>query len=171
MPEASTRVDFEGELVVVLGKRTKNASEDRALECVAGYMCGNDVSARDWQKGKPAGQWFLGKSFDTFAPVGPFFATSDEVGDPHALKIETRVNGRTMQSSNTSSLIFKIPRLIAYVSQVMTLEVGDLIFTGTPPGVGDARVPPVYLQDGDEVVVEIEKLGRLINVARRRRTT
>jgi len=163
LPEQSDRVDYEGELVVVIGKDGRNVPKEQAMTYVAGYCCGNDVSARDWQKGKPAGQWFLGKSFDTFAPVGPCFVTADEVGNPNDLKIETRLNGQVMQSSNTSCFIFKIDYLISYLSQVMTLRVGDLIFTGTPDGVGDARKPPVYLKRDDEVVVEIEKIGTLTN--------
>ena len=163
IPSVSKRVDYEGELVVVIGQEGRDIPEDCAMDYVAGYCCGNDVSARDWQKDKPAGQWFLGKSFDTFAVVGPCFVTSDEVGDPNNLKIETRLNGQTMQSSNTDRFIFRIERLISYLSQVMTLKVGDLIFTGTPNGVGDARRPPVYLKRGDEIVVEIEKVGVLTN--------
>lgn len=163
IPRVSNRVDYEGELVVVIGSTCRNVSEDDALKYVAGYCCGNDVSARDWQKGKPSGQWFLGKSFDTFAPVGPYFVTADEVGDPNNLKIETRLNGKTVQSANTSQTICNVQYLVAYISQVMTLTTGDLIFTGTPSGVGDARKPPVYLKSGDVVEVEIEKLGVLSN--------
>lgn len=163
IPKVSNRVDYEGELVVVIGKTCRNASIENAMDYVAGYCCGNDVSARDWQKDKPAGQWFLGKSFDSFAVVGPYMVTPDEVGDPNNLHIETRLNGEVVQSSNTNCFIFKIEYLISYLSQVMTLSIGDLIYTGTPNGVGDARNPPVYLKRGDEVVVEIEKVGKLIN--------
>lgn len=163
LPKVSNRVDYEGELVVAIGKEGKNIPRSKAMEHVAGYCCGNDVSARDWQKDRPGGQWFLGKSFDSFAPIGPSLVTADEVGDPNALKIETRLNGETVQSGNTSDFIFPIDDLISYISQVMTLNVGDLIFTGTPCGVGDARKPPLYLQPGDEVVVEIEKVGALRN--------
>lgn len=166
LPKVSNRVDFEGELVVVIGKTCKNVAREDAMKYVAGYCCGNDVSARDWQKGKPGGQWLLGKSFDTFAPLGPAFVTADEVGDPHRLKIETRLNGETTQSSTTANFIFPIDLLVSYVSQVMTLEPGDLIFTGTPNGVGDARKPPVYLKDGDKFEVEIEKIGTLCNICR-----
>ncbi|MBQ9371856.1 MAG: fumarylacetoacetate hydrolase family protein [Thermoguttaceae bacterium] len=167
IPDCSTRVDYEGELVVVVGAECRNVSEEDALEYVAGYCVGNDVSARDWQKDKPGGQWLLGKSFDSFAPIGPWFVTRDEVGDPNDLAIETRVNGKVMQSSSTKNFIFKIPQLISYLSQVMTLKPGDLIFTGTPNGVGDVRKPPVYLQPGDVVSVEIEKVGKLVNPVRR----
>ncbi|MDO5308511.1 MAG: fumarylacetoacetate hydrolase family protein [Planctomycetia bacterium] len=163
LPRASSRVDYEGELVVAIGRAGRNIQEECALDYVGGYCCGNDVSARDWQKGKPAGQWFLGKSFDTFAPVGPALTTADEIKNPNELDIATRLNGRVMQNSNTRRFIFRIERLIAYISQVMTLEVGDLLFTGTPEGVGDARKPPVYLQDGDCVCVEIQGLGVLEN--------
>ncbi len=163
LPKVSSRVDYEGELVVVIGKDGKDIPAEEAMDYVAGYCCGNDVSARDWQKGKPAGQWFLGKSFDSFAVVGPCFVTADEVGDPNSLHIETRLNGEVMQSSNTSLFIFKLERLISYLSQVMTLKVGDLLYTGTPNGVGDVRNPPVYLKRGDEIVVEIEKVGVLTN--------
>lgn len=166
LPEESKRVDYEGELVIVIGRRARRVSEETALDYVAGYCCGNDVSARDWQKEKPSGQWFLGKSFDSFAPVGPYFVTADEVGDPNSLKIETRINGETVQSSNTSNFIFNAQKLISYISNVMTLHIGDLIFTGTPGGVGDARKPPVYLKRGDEVAVEIERLGVLTNTVR-----
>jgi len=163
LPKSSSKVDYEGELVIVIGSTCRNVKPENALNYVAGYCCGNDVSARDWQKGKPAGQWFLGKSFDSFAPIGPAFVSADEVGDPNNLKIETRLNGEVVQSSNTSNFIFKPAELIAYISSVMTLYTGDLIFTGTPGGVGDVRNPPVYLKEGDEVEVEIEKLGVLRN--------
>ena len=163
LPAASRQIDFEAELVVVIGKRGHGISPEDAREHIAGYCCGNDVSARDWQKGKPGGQWLLGKSFDTFAPVGPWLVTADAVEDPGNLTVECRVNGTTMQQSSTANLIFPIERLIAYVSQVCTLEVGDLLFTGTPPGVGVARTPPVFLQPGDRVEVEIEQIGVLTN--------
>ncbi len=163
LPRASAEVDYEAELVVVIGRRGKHVPEDQAMDYVAGYACGHDVSARDWQLRKPGGQWLLGKTFDTFAPVGPYLVTRDEVPDPHQLDIQLRLNGETMQSSNTRELIFSVPRLIAYISQVMTLEVGDLIFTGTPPGVGFSRKPPVFLKPGDVAEVEIQYLGVLRN--------
>lgn len=163
LPKVSPKVDFEAELVVVMGKSGRHISEAQALDYVAGYCCGHDVSARDWQTQKPGGQWLLGKTFDTFAPLGPFLATRDEIGDASNLGIKFRLNGRTMQDSNTSQLIFPIPKLIAYISQVVTLAPGDLIFTGTPAGVGVARKPPVYLQSGDVCEVEIEHLGVLRN--------
>lgn len=132
------------------------------MKHVAGYTCGHDVSARDWQfRGER--QWTIGKTFDTFAPTGPELVTADEVPDPHALPVRLRLNGELMQDSNTREFIFPVPELIAYLSQVMTLEPGDLIFTGTPPGVGFARKPPVWLKAGDVVEVAIDGLGTLRN--------
>lgn len=162
-PTVSTKVDFEAELVVVIGKGGRMISEAQAMSHVAGYMPGHDVSARDWQKEKDGKQWLCGKSFDTFAPTGPEFTTADEVKDPHQLSVKLRLNGNVMQDSNTNKLIFPIPKLIAYISQVFTLTPGDLIFTGTPPGVGDARKPPIYMKPGDIAEVEIESLGILKN--------
>lgn len=163
LPSISKEVDYEAELVVVIGRQGKNIAEQDARNYVAGYMNGNDVSARDWQHGRPGGQWLLGKTPDTFAPTGPWLVTADEIADPHALKISLRLNGETMQSSSTSEMIFSIDQLIAHLSQFVTLEPGDLIFTGTPPGVGKARKPPLFLQDGDTVDIEIEQLGQLRN--------
>jgi 2-keto-4-pentenoate hydratase/2-oxohepta-3-ene-1,7-dioic acid hydratase in catechol pathway len=163
LPRVSSQVDYEAELVAVIGEGGRHIAEGDALKHVAGYCCGHDVSARDWQLGKPGKQWLLGKTFDTFAPFGPHLATADEVGDPGNLAIQLRLNGRTMQSSSTRQLIFSIPKLLAYISGVVTLEPGDVLFTGTPPGVGMARKPPVFLQAGDVVEVEIEKLGILRN--------
>ena len=163
LPKVSDRVDYEAELVVVIGKRGRDITRQDACDYVAGYCCGNDISARDWQKGKPARQWLLGKTFDTFAPLGPELVLQDEITDPMQLGITLRLNGVIMQDSNTNQCIFDIPALIAYVSQVVTLESGDLIYTGTPPGVGDMRTPPIYLQPGDTVEVEIESLGVLRN--------
>ncbi|QDU97811.1 fumarylacetoacetate hydrolase family protein [Lignipirellula cremea] len=163
LPASSSKVDYEAELVVVIGQGGKHIPEASAMDHVAGYACGHDVSARDWQKGTPGGQWLLGKTFDTFAPFGPEMITADEIADPGALAIELRLNGQTMQKSSTSQLIFSVPQLIAHVSSVCTLEPGDVIFTGTPPGVGAARKPPIFLQPGDVVEVEIEGLGLLRN--------
>ena len=163
LPAVSAQVDYEAELVVVIGREARHVSTKTARNYIAGYCCGHDVSARDWQKGKPGGQWLLGKSFDSFAPLGPSLVTGDEISDPGNLKIELRLNGRTMQSSNTSQLIFSIDYLVSYLSQVCTLLPGDLIFTGTPPGVGMARQPKVFLQPGDTVEVSIDKLGSLCN--------
>lgn len=163
LPSASREVDFEAELVVVIGRQARNVPLGDALDYVAGYTIGNDVSARDWQLHKPAGQWLMGKSFDTFAPTGPALVTADECQDPQSLAIELRLNGKTMQESTTSDLIFGVAELIHYLSAVATLEPGDLIFSGTPPGVGFARKPPVYLQPGDVCEVEIQSLGVLRN--------
>ena len=162
-PALSDQLDYEAELVVVIGKSGKNISREQAFEHVFGYCCGNDITARDWQKGKPGGQWLLGKSCDTFAPLGPYIVTADEISDPHNLSIQLRVNGELRQDSNTSHLIFPVDFLIAHISQFFTLCPGDLIFTGTPPGVGAGRTPPLFLQNGDEVEVRIEGLGVLRN--------
>jgi 2-keto-4-pentenoate hydratase/2-oxohepta-3-ene-1,7-dioic acid hydratase in catechol pathway len=163
LPEVSTEVDYEAELVIVIGQGGRHIPREHAMEHVAGYTIGHDVSARDWQLHKPGKQWMAGKTFDTFAPVGPALVTADEIPDPHNLGIRLRLNGRTMQESNTSQLIFRVDEVIAYLSKIFTLEPGDLIFTGTPPGVGMARNPPVWLQPGDIVEVEIDGLGVLRN--------
>jgi 2-keto-4-pentenoate hydratase/2-oxohepta-3-ene-1,7-dioic acid hydratase in catechol pathway len=163
LPKLSRKVDYEAELVAVIGQGGRHIPREQAVAHVAGYCCGNDVSARDWQTGKPAGQWLLGKSFDGFAPFGPELVTTDEVGDSGNLRVQLRLNGRTMQDSSTSQFIFSIAELVAYVSGVCTLHTGDVLFTGTPPGVGVARKPPVYLQPGDRVEVEIERIGVLRN--------
>jgi 2-keto-4-pentenoate hydratase/2-oxohepta-3-ene-1,7-dioic acid hydratase in catechol pathway len=162
-PKVSTKVDYEAELVVVIGKRGRRIAEADALNHVAGYSVGHDVSARDWQLEKDGKQWMVGKTFDTFAPVGPTLVTPDEVPNPHALGIRLRLNGKTMQSSNTGQMIFSVAQLVAYLSAVFTLEPGDLIFTGTPPGIGHALKPPVYLAGGDVTEVEIDTLGTLRN--------
>ncbi|HEV3259626.1 MAG TPA: fumarylacetoacetate hydrolase family protein [Gemmataceae bacterium] len=163
LPPVSDEVDFEAELVIVVGKRGRHLKADEAQSYAAGYTVGHDVSARDWQLKKDGRQWMVGKTFDTFAPTGPVLVTADEVPDPHCLPISLRLNGNTMQDSNTSQMIFSVGATLAYLSQVFTLQVGDLVFTGTPPGVGFARKPPVYLQAGDKVEVEIEGLGVLRN--------
>jgi 2-keto-4-pentenoate hydratase/2-oxohepta-3-ene-1,7-dioic acid hydratase in catechol pathway len=163
LPAVSDQVDYEAELVVVVGRGGKDIPRARAYDHVAGYTVGHDVSARDWQLQKPGKQWMAGKTFDTFAPIGPALVTADEVPDPHALGIRLRLNGQTMQDSSTSQLIFRVDEVIAYLSRIFTLEPGDLIFTGTPPGVGMARTPPVWLKPGDVVEVEIDGLGTLRN--------
>lgn len=162
-PSVSSQVDYEVELVVVIGKRGRNISEEDALNYVAGYMVGHDVSARDYQLEKPGGQWTMGKTFDTFAPIGPDLVTTDEVFDPHNLGIRCILNGETVQDSNTSQLIFGVPQLIAYLTHVFTITPGDLIFTGTPPGVGMGHDPQLWLKHGDYVICEIDGLGRLEN--------
>ena len=159
----SDRVDYECELVVVIGSECKNASRESALDYVFGYTCGNDVSARDWQRHGGGGQWVRGKTFDTFAPLGPVLVTADEIPDPNDLAIRSVLNGKVMQDWNTEDMIFDVPTLIEFLSGSTTLLPGTAIFTGTPHGVGFARTPPVYLQPGDEVTVEIERIGKLIN--------
>lgn len=161
LPVGSEQVDFEAELAVIIGRRTKNIKVEASMDHVFGYTNFNDVSARDMQFAD--GQWQRGKSCDTFAPFGEYVATKDEIADPHNLRIQFRLNGETMQDSNTDQLIFKIPELVEYLSRSITLEPGDIIATGTPPGVGFARKPPVFLKDGDVCEVEIEGLGVLIN--------
>lgn len=161
LPEGSEQVDYEAELAVVIGRRAKNVSRANAMNYVFGYTNLNDVSARDFQFAD--GQWQRGKSCDTFAPIGEFVATTDEITDPHNLQIQFRLNGETLQNSNTNELIFKIPELIEFLSKSFTLEPGDIIATGTPPGVGFARKPPIFLNDGDKAEVEIEGLGILLN--------
>jgi 2-keto-4-pentenoate hydratase/2-oxohepta-3-ene-1,7-dioic acid hydratase in catechol pathway len=161
-PRATERLDFEGELAFVIGKEGRNIPIDRSMEYVAGYTILNDVSARDLQFSD--GQWLRGKSCDTFAPMGPFLATKDEIEDPHNLSIKVTVNGDTMQDSNTGSMIFRIPDLVSFISATMTLSPGDVVATGTPAGVGVFRDPPVFLKAGDTVAIEIEGLGSLTNV-------
>jgi len=157
--KAGPMVDYEAELVAVIGAGGKHIARDAAPAAIFGYCCGNDVSERGWQHRTP--QWVLGKSFDTHAPFGPWITTADEVGDPHALAIRSFVNGEKRQDSNTSNLVFNLWDQVAHLSQAMTLEPGDLIFTGTPGGVGAAMKPPRFLKPGDSVRVEIDKLGRI----------
>ncbi len=161
LPPESTQVDYEAELGVVIGAKAKRVSERDALDHVAGYICVNDVSARDLQFAD--GQWTRGKSPDTFCPVGPRLVPREEIADPQALAIRCLVNGQALQDSSTAQMIFSVAEIIAYTSQIITLEPGDLIATGTPAGVGVFRDPKVLLQDGDEVSVEIEGLGTLTN--------
>lgn len=163
LPRVSNKVDYEAELVVVMGRAGKNIRAADAGSYIAGFMNGNDVSARDWQAEKPGKQWLLGKTPDTFAPTGPYLVTADEIADSGKLPIRLRLNGQTMQDSSTAELIFGVATLIEYISQLVTLEPGDLIFTGTPPGVGVARKPPVFLKPGDKTEVEIAGLGILAN--------
>jgi 2-keto-4-pentenoate hydratase/2-oxohepta-3-ene-1,7-dioic acid hydratase in catechol pathway len=163
LPKVSMQIDYEAEMVLIIGKNLKNADEQQSLDGIFGYAVGHDVSARDWQKDKPGKQWFLGKSFDSFAPFGPEIVTADSVLDPNHLAIRCSVNGETLQDSNTSELIFKPVELVSYISQVMTLQPGDVIYTGTPAGVGVAREPNRFLKDGDIVEIEIESLGILRN--------
>jgi 2-keto-4-pentenoate hydratase/2-oxohepta-3-ene-1,7-dioic acid hydratase in catechol pathway len=160
-PKASDKLDYEAELAVVIGKRSKGVEVEKAFESVLGYMNLNDVSARDFQFSD--GQWQRGKACDTFAPMGPYIVTKDEIADPHKLRVQCRVNGRTLQDSTTEQLVFGVDALVSFLSQTVTLEPGDVIATGTPPGVGFARKPPIFLQDGDVVEIEVEGLGILSN--------
>jgi 2-keto-4-pentenoate hydratase/2-oxohepta-3-ene-1,7-dioic acid hydratase in catechol pathway len=162
----SEAVDYECELVVVIGKLCKNATKDNALDYVLGYTCGNDVSARDWQLTHGGGQWCRGKTFATFAPIGPCIVTPDELGDPNAVQIKTILNGEVMQDWNTNDMIFNVPNLIEFLSGSTTLLPGTVIFTGTPHGIGFARNPQVLLKHGDTVTVQIEKIGELTNPVR-----
>ncbi len=161
LPKVTDMVDYEAELGFVIGKRGRHISEADALDYVAGYLPINDVSARDYQE--RVSQWTMGKSFDSFAPMGPALVTSDEVGDPHNLAIRLWIGDDTLQDSNTSQLIFGVPQLVAAISEVMTLEPGDIVSSGTPPGVGAARQPQRFLRAGETVHIEIEKLGILSN--------
>jgi len=169
LPAACARgpeVDYEAELTVVIGRTAKNVSEAQALDYVLGYTCANDISARKWQKHGGGGQWIRGKSFDGFCPLGPVLVTADEIPDPQALDIRCLLNGEAMQTGHTSDMIFSVAELIAYLSRDTTLLPGTLILTGTPPGVGFARKPPVFLADGDSVCVEIQAIGSLENPVR-----
>ena len=156
-------MDYECELAVVIGKRCKNVPRGRALEYVLGYTCANDVSARDWQSSKGGGQWCRGKTFDTFAPLGPCLVTPEDIPNPNALAIRTIINGEVLQDWNTSDMIFDVPALIEFLSGSTTLLPGTVILTGTPHGVGFARKPPRFLKPGDRVSIEIEKIGTLTN--------
>ena len=161
LPRVTDNVDYEAELGFVIGKRARYVPEEDALDYVAGYLNVNDVSARDYQT--RTCQWTMGKSFDTFAPMGPALVTADEVPDPHDLAIRLWIGDEMLQDSNTSQLIFNVPQLVADISEVMTLEPGDIVSTGTPPGVGAARTPPRWLRPGDTVNIEIDGLGVLSN--------
>ena len=159
LPPTSQQVDYEAEMAVVIGRRAKNVKATRALDYVLGYTAFNDVSARDFQFAD--GQWQRGKSCDTFAPMGQTIVTTDTITDPHKLSIKLVLNGQTMQDSNTDQLIFGVPELIEFLTESITLEPGDVIATGTPPGVGFARKPPVFLKPGDQMEVLIDKMGGL----------
>jgi 2-keto-4-pentenoate hydratase/2-oxohepta-3-ene-1,7-dioic acid hydratase in catechol pathway len=165
LPSEGSQVDFEAELGVIIGRKAWHVAEGDAMHYVAGYVVFNDVSERRWQFDD--GQWTRGKSCDTFAPNGPFLVAADEVPDPGALRITTRLNGQIMQDSNTNQLIFNVPKLISYFSHSFTLHPGDLIATGTPSGVGFSRKPPLYLREGDVVEVEIERIGCISNRVQR----
>jgi len=161
LPKVSNAPDYEAEFAFVIGRGGRHIAAENWKEHVFGYTIVNDVSARDYQRATT--QWLMGKTFDTFAPMGPWIKTADEIQDPHALDISIEINGQVLQSSNTRNLIFKIPDLISYLSSVFTLEPGDIISTGTPAGVGFARKPPRFLKAGDDVVVKIPAIGELQN--------
>jgi 2-keto-4-pentenoate hydratase/2-oxohepta-3-ene-1,7-dioic acid hydratase in catechol pathway len=163
LPGVSDQVDYEVELAFVVGCAAKGVAAAQAMMHVAGYTVLNDVTARDYQRLKGGGQWTLAKSFDTFCPIGPWIVTADEVEDPHRLHLECAVSAQTMQSSSTEQMIFSIPRIIEYLSAALTLEPGDVVGTGTPPGVGFARTPPRFLAAGDVVECTVEKVGTLVN--------
>jgi 2-keto-4-pentenoate hydratase/2-oxohepta-3-ene-1,7-dioic acid hydratase in catechol pathway len=160
-PQESFHLDYEGELAFVIGERCRRVPKRRAAEVIAGYTVCNDVSVRDWQRRSPT--MTMGKSWDTHCPLGPWIVTSDEIGNPHDLDIETRVNGEIRQSSNTRHLLFDCYELVEHLSTVFTLEPGDVVTTGTPGGVGAATEPPDWLEPGDEVRITIEKIGTLTN--------
>ena len=161
VPRSSSKIDFEGELTIIIGRRGKYIAEHEALSYIAGYTIGNDVSARDLQF--RTSQWTTGKMLDTFGPLGPALVTCDEVPYPNALQIKTTLNGQVMQDGNTAEMIFRVPFIVSYISEIVTLEPGDVILTGTPAGIGNTRTPPVFMKPGDTVSVEIERLGVLTN--------
>lgn len=161
LPSVSKQVDYEAELAFVIGREAKNVKAADWQDYVFGYTCVHDVSARDYQLA--TSQWTIGKTFDTFGPMGPVLVRKDEIADPHNLRISFDLNGKTMQDSNTSQFVFDIPYLVEYLSTVMTLQPGDVVSTGTPPGVGFAKKPPIFLKPGDECVVRIEGIGELRN--------
>jgi 2-keto-4-pentenoate hydratase/2-oxohepta-3-ene-1,7-dioic acid hydratase in catechol pathway len=161
LPANSTQPDYEAELAVVIGRAATNVTRENWRECVFGYAILNDVSARDVQLA--TSQWTLGKSFPTFCPIGPYVVTADEVTDPHSLDVRLTINGETMQQANTRDLIFDIPAVLGYISAIVPLEAGDIVSTGTPPGVGLGRTPPRWLRPGEEIAIEISGIGRLVN--------
>jgi 2-keto-4-pentenoate hydratase/2-oxohepta-3-ene-1,7-dioic acid hydratase in catechol pathway len=169
-PNQTKELDYEVELVLVIGKEGKNIPRSQALQYIGGYTVGNDVSARDWQLRKPGTQWMVGKTWDTFAPIGPsillnplLYAPSDTSFNPDNLNVRCILNGNTVQNSNTKDFIFNVSIMIEYISQIVTLKPGDLIFTGTPQGVGMGRKPQLWMQPGDKVRCEIDELGAIEN--------
>lgn len=161
LPKVSNSPDYEGEFAFVIGQGGRNIKAEDWKQHIFGYTIVNDVSARDYQRATT--QWLMGKTFDTFAPIGPWIVTADEIADPHNLNIRTEINGEVLQNSNTRELIFKLPDLIEYLSRVFTLEPGDIVSTGTPAGVGFGHNPPRWLRAGDEVVITVEGIGQLRN--------
>ncbi len=167
LPKAGPdEVDYEAELAVVIGSTAKNVAKENAFQHILGYTCANDISARDWQMRKQKGQWTRGKSFDTFCPLGPWIVTKDELPDPDRLNIKSVLNGTVMQDSNTSDMLFDVAFIVSDLSRSVTLLPGTVILTGTPPGVGFARKPPVFLRPGDLVTVSVEGIGDLSNPVR-----
>ena len=160
-------LDYEGELAVIIGRTARDVTQQEALNYVLGYTIANDISARKWQKHAGGGQWVRGKGFDSFCPLGPAIITADEMTDPQSLDIQTVLNQQIMQQSNTADMIFSVAEIIQYLSQDTTLLPGTVILTGTPSGIGCTRNPPVFLDDGDEVTVNIDKIGQLTNRVRR----
>jgi acylpyruvate hydrolase len=161
LPPITNALDYEAELVVVIGRTARRVQEEHALKHVFGYTCGNDITARDLQSSDT--QWIRGKALDTFAPMGPWIVTADEIPDPQALGIRSVVNGETRQDDTTAHMIFSVARIIAFITEAITLNAGDVIYTGTPSGVGHGRTPPSYLKDGDTVTVEIDRIGSITN--------
>jgi 2-keto-4-pentenoate hydratase/2-oxohepta-3-ene-1,7-dioic acid hydratase in catechol pathway len=155
------KVDFEAELAVIIGKKSRNLNKDDVSEYIFGYTCANDVSARDLQFGDK--QWVRGKTLDTFCPIGPWVVTADEIPDPNKLNIKSRLNNKIMQDSNTGMMLFNVPELLVFLTRNFTLMPGDIILTGTPHGVGTFREPSIYMKDGDQIEIEIERIGRLLN--------
>ena len=162
IPKVSDKVDYEAELCVVIGRRCRHVPRERAFEVIAGFMCGNDVSVRDWQQRSPT--MMMGKGFDTHGPTGPWMVTTDEIADVRSLRVRCLLNGQVMQDASTAEMIFDIPAQIEHLTAAFTLEPGDVIFTGTPAGVGNWRDPPVRLKPGDRVRIEIDGLGALENL-------
>lgn len=165
-PDQTDELDFEVELCIVIGKEAHQVSAANAMDYVLGYTVAHDVSARDWQLKKNGGQWLMGKTFDSYSPIGPSIVTTDEFGDPHNKGIRCLLNGNIVQDSNTNQLVFKTEYLIEFLSKYVTLKPGDLIFTGTPPGVGCFRKPQLFLKDGDVVTVEVDGIGSITNTVR-----
>ena len=159
MPKGSVKSDWEVELGIIIGKEAKNISKDKSIDHIFGYCIVNDVSEREYQLEKSGGQWDKGKAFDTFGPIGPYIVTKDEIEDVQNLNLELKLNGKLMQQGNTKSMIFDVYYLVSYLSYFMTLMPGDIITTGTPPGVGMGKKPQIFLKSGDDIALKIDKLG------------
>jgi len=163
LPSITDQLDWEVELCIVVGKEAKNISKEEAMDCVFGFTAAHDVSARDWQLKRNGGQWLLGKAMEAFAPIGPAVVSKDEIGDPNNLNLSCKVNGVIKQNSNTSQFVFNVSDVLAWVTQFMTLLPGDIILTGTPPGVGAFMKPPQFLKVGDVVECSVQKIGTIVN--------